>query len=246
MEELTDDDLTSLRSCMPKGCTVGKLIAAFDAQAAVIERVLAWSNCELLIPYERYVKMREALAAAPEHTGPDVAAARLEYETRSVLESKLAAANARVAELERDKAALLESNKGLAGMVDAANARADAAERAKDVLAERLGIVVANLTRDESEAAALREQLRQRELEVGREVKNVELQKARAVAAERLARDAQRRNTVVDESLVEQAALESRLSTATELLRRSQAATLPVSLLGRDLDAFLSTAPAPP
>jgi hypothetical protein len=71
----------------------------------------------------------------------------------------LDAANARIAELERDKQALLESNRGLAGMVDAANARADAAKALFDVSDADRRREWQRAERAESEAAALRAEL---------------------------------------------------------------------------------------
>ena len=200
--EVNEDHARDVLTALPSGRWA---LARIDAQAAVIERVLAWSNCESLIPYERYVKMREALAAepeatapgccpfvrsggfhgedcndlgrgpcgalaaapkhtrsdcghdgdkrdghcfecateaeraaAPEHTGPDVAAARLEYETRSVLESKLAAANARVAELERlHEQALSERDAAHLSLESMTAGRDSALELAADISDQR-------------------------------------------------------------------------------------------------------------
>lgn len=173
-----------------------------------------------------------------EHTAPD------EVETieerRWVPEEKLAAANARVAELEqmnaldakRWEAELSEARaqrdqaREMAGECSekelAANARADAAERCKDTWVRESKRACASLSdrlhRAESEAAALRAEVEQQ--------KSAYDLRLAAWESDRLA-------------------LMSRLSTATELVRRVRRPVNCHDDPSDDIDDFLSTAPAP-
>ena len=187
-----------------------------DAQAAVIERVRVWLSAEN-IPHPWDI--REALATAPDHAAP---------------------ANARVAELEL---AVLD----YANRADVANDRADAAERAKAEW-ERLRGEAYSLYRSEaekreraeSEAAALRAEVER--LRDGNTFLSRELGRAQEDA------DRERCERVQLEETDNQqlADAESRLSTATELLRYSLDGTGPYNddQFGLAREAFLSTAPA--
>ncbi len=160
IEQLTDEERALL----------GGII---DAQAAVIERVrnIQVEHHSRVGDYVSLESVRAALAAAPEHTAPPVEKVLALAEAFA---DKLAAANARVAELEHLASELEDERERSArhlAEANAANARADAAERLAE---ERLGIISAQAAqmsandcdrwlklhsdwqRAESEAAALR------------------------------------------------------------------------------------------
>lgn len=129
-------------------------VALIDAQAAVIARVRARYNAmpamwnfealkrfarETMADIEQWPSDDEALAAAPEHTAPDT---QLKVERDALVEAverrdhgiadlrgMIAAANARVSELERQNSQLITQLHEAGARIDAANDRADAAER---------------------------------------------------------------------------------------------------------------------
>ncbi len=135
------------------------------AQAAVIERVRQWLlYSEELLPLTRIQRASDALAAAPEATAPDTpdegesdlsaALARVEHET-----ARADAANARVAELERECDSHVQDTLRLSEDLVAANDRAEAADRRAQSWERGHDYAWSEKQLAESEAEALRAQL---------------------------------------------------------------------------------------
>ena len=154
-----------------------------DAQAAVIDRCrdVAEGNYTHSDGYTVRRILREALAAAPEHTAPE--AVRWEG-----LESELAAANARVAEVEATlRNADFDTRTQLAMRDDAERllrARADAAELDAQTWRERASTEADAKLLARSEAAALRAALHRAERSLSERTEQREKAIARADAAE--------------------------------------------------------------
>lgn len=146
-QKLLNSDAITVSGC---GSLVGLLIRQNDAQAAVIERVRA-----LAVPLlDEVVALRDALAAAPEHTAPKVTDAEYDRMCLAVLraDKMIVAANARVAELEHQLFVARETDTELC----AANARADAASKRADAAEPMRKAVEAHALDLEYEGAALR------------------------------------------------------------------------------------------
>ena len=203
--------------------------ALIGAQVAVIERVRAlaeeWETSDDDADLDLIAgELLDALAAAPEHAAPEKLG-------QDALE-RLAAANARVAELEADVCER-ETHRDLAEAArDAANDRADAAET-------DLQITVNQRDRAESEAAALRVKLLDREAKFVD--KHAEVVALRAELDKVNAKYADARDRCI--------AAQDSLSTATELLRQGLRFVPPTNGVqerwGDAVRALLPTAPAP-
>jgi len=210
IEKLTDADRTWLQAewCNSQHNEGRRTVALIDAQAAVIERVRAWAETSYTtVPRA----LAAALAAAPEHTGqlPRLSNGHAQWCASQTMVGRscdcIAAANARVAELERQNSQLIAQLHGAGARVDAANDRADAAERGWAAAKRETAQWRAACERAESEASALRARVaeleaaaeRRKEYTAARVKDAATLRAAVRSAADRLER-AEQRETVLD------------------------------------------------
>jgi hypothetical protein len=157
--KLTDEErrLLALNTTPERADCGTKALRIIDAQAAALDRVRAESHPRVRDPWRALHNIHEvveALAAAPEHTGPTtdwVEVLQAHVDSVLIAEGKLAAANARVAELARRLDEALAEVRERAGEASAANARADAAEAQSRRIDDRATGYLSRAQRAESE-----------------------------------------------------------------------------------------------
>jgi hypothetical protein len=196
-DTLTEDERAELRNGAQSDLTGAKTLRLIDAQAAALARVRVllapgtWEGRPVEVTGVGAGPLRAALAGSPaapeapqEYGWTDKRAPQWSHQTRG-----LAAANARIAELEEVTSTEARVRLRLMNDLDAANARAEAAElNRKKADAETNRLYRERVIPAESESAALRAEVGERRKVDLQNCKLIDSLRAEVAANERRAR----------------------------------------------------------